>query len=148
MIGVVAARSRGRRGVSTERPRRRGPSIDHLGRPVRAGLGAGPTVRSGADLERWVTRFWEVRETRPPAWRRKAFRRWVELIRGQLALIGTSATLTESFAREAALLGALDEPEEALRGRLERSPLVVAYVVRWLELRDRVELPAWRELTP
>ncbi len=63
MIGVVAGGSRGRRGVSTGRPRRRGPSIDHLGRPVRAGLGAGPAVRSGADLDRCVTHFWEVRES-------------------------------------------------------------------------------------
>ena len=146
MIAVVAGGSRGRRGISTGRPRRRGPSIDHLGRPVRAGLGVGPAVRPGADLERWVDRFWDVRDTRPPEWQRTSFRRWVEVVRTQLGPISGTAGLTESFAREAALLRAFDDVDDAARRRLERSPLVVAYVLRWLELRDGVDLPAWRDL--
>ena len=140
-------RSRGRRGVSTGWPtasagRRSAASAA----PSRAGLGAGPTVPPGADLERCVTVFWEVRETDRRAWRRKAFRRWVELIRGSSPLIGTTAALAESFAREAALLGTLDEPDDrpfAVGSRDRRSSSPTSSVGS--TPRDRVQLPAWRE---
>jgi hypothetical protein len=54
--------------------------------------------------------------------------------------------LAESFAREATLPTIWDGPGSPLRERLEASPLLVAYVVRWLELRDGVPRDSWRSI--
>jgi hypothetical protein len=71
----------------------------------------------------------------------------VEAIRGHLAPIGSLESLAESFAREATTLDPVTGFEVAgadLRDRLVASPLLVAYVVRWIELRDGMPIPAWR----
>lgn len=79
-------------------------------------------------------------------WRRKAFRRWVEVFRHHLAPIRSLDTLAELFAREAVIPIEYDEDGTALAGRLLVSPLLAAYVVRWLELREGEPLEPWRSL--
>ena len=54
--------------------------------------------------------------------------------------------LIESFAREAVPPVDLDGAEPDVKGRLLASPLLAAYVVRWLELRDGEALAAWRAI--
>jgi len=57
--------------------------------------------------------------------------------------------LAASFAGEAVVtesLAMLVEPTADLRDRLAASPLLVAYVVRWMELRDGTALEGWRAL--
>ncbi len=147
MVASTPTGERGRRTVPGGVPRRIALGGRRIGRASRAGLGAGPASRSATALAGGAAIFWDLRAERPGAWRRKAFRRWVELIRGHLAPVGSLATLTESFAREAALPIAPDVSTPELRDRLEASPLLVAYVIRWLELRDGVPLEPWRSMT-
>jgi hypothetical protein len=146
MVASTPTGERGRRTVPGGVPRRIVLGGGRIGRASRVGLGAGPASRSATALAGGAAIFWDLRAERPVAWRRKAFRRWVELIRGHLAPVGSLAMLAESFAREAGqpVAPGLLNPE--LRDRLEASPLLAAYVVRWLELRDGVPLEPWRSI--
>lgn len=146
MVAPTPTGERGRRTIPGGVPRRIALGGDRIGRASRAGLGAGPASRSATALAGGAAIFWDLRAEQPVAWRRKAFRRWVELIRGHLAPVGSLAMLAESFAREAALSVAPGVPTPEVRDRLEASPLLVAYVVRWLELRDGVPLEPWRSI--
>jgi len=149
MVASTLTGERGRRVVPGGVPRRIALGGGRIGHVTRTGLGAGPTSRSASALAGGAAIFWEVRADRPPAWRRKAFRRWVEAIRGHLAPIGSLESLTESFSREAGgpltpsrPVGSVAE----LRARLAASPLLVAYVIRWVELSDGAPLEAWRSI--
>lgn len=114
---------------------------------ARTGLGAGPASRSAATLAVGAAIFCDLRATRPPAWRRKVFHRWVEAIRVHLEPVVSLGVLAESFAREAVRPdGSGDEPFLTLGDRLLVSPLLAAYVVRWLELEDDALLDPWRTL--
>ena len=117
-----------------------------MGRGTRTGLGADPAARSAAALADGATIFWEIRAERPASWRRKTFRRWVEAFRRHLDPIRSLDSLAASFAREAVIPIEYDEDGHALAGRLLVSPLLAAYVVRWLELRDGDALEPWRSL--
>jgi len=146
MVASTLTGERGRRVAPGGVPRRTALASGRIGRASRAGLGAGPASRSASALAGGAAIFWDLRSERPTAWRRKAFRRWVELIRGHLAPVRSLAMLAESFAREATLPTIWDGPGSPLRERLEASPLLVAYVVRWLEHRDGVPLDSWRSI--
>lgn len=69
-----------------------------------------------------------------------AFGREVELIRRQLAPVGSRATLAASYAREAFQVRA--EAPAALETD-EAGPVRLAYALRWLELGDGATGPAW-----
>jgi hypothetical protein len=146
MVASMLTGERGRRAVPGGIARRTVLGGGRIGRATRTGLGAGPASRSAAALAGGAAIFWEVRAERPTTWRRKAFRRWVELFRSHLAPIRSLDTLAESFAREAVMPVELDEDGHELAGHLLVSPLLAAYVVRWLELRDRETLEPWRSL--
>ena len=146
MVASTLTGERGRRVVPGGVPRRIGLGGGRVGRAARVGLGAGPASRSATALAGGAAIFWEVRAERPAPWRRKGFRRWVELIRGHLAPIGSLDLLAESFAREAVPPVDPDDTDADVRGRLICSPLLAAYVVRWLELRDGATLEAWRSI--
>jgi hypothetical protein len=146
MVASTLTGERGRRVVPGGVPRRIGLGGGRVGRAARVGLGAGPASRSASALVSGAAIFWELRAERPQAWRRKGFRRWVELIRGHLAPIGSLDLLVESFTREAVPPVDLDGAEPDLRERLVASPLLAAYVVRWLELRDGEPIDAWRSV--
>jgi hypothetical protein len=151
MVASTLTGERGRRAIPGGVPRRIGLGGGRVGRATRVGLGAGPASRSVAALADGAAIFWDVRSERPIAWRRKAFRRWVDLIRGQLDPIGSLSMLAASFVREAGLPVAVDlrapvVPHAVIRDHLTTSPLLAAYVVRWLELRDGVPLEPWRSI--
>ena len=116
------------------------------GRAGRVGLGTVQAVRSAAALAGGAAIFWDVRGERPAAWRRKAFRRWVELFRIHLGPIASLDSLAESFAREAVLPIELDDDWPEIGDRLLASPLLAAYIIRWLELRDGELLEPWRAI--
>lgn len=147
MVASTLTGERGRRVIPGGVPRRIGFGSGRIGSATRTGLGAGPASRSAAALAGGAAIFWEIRSERPAPWRRKAFRRWVELFRHHLAPIRSLDTLAASFAREAVVPVEYDEDGHALAGRLLVSPLLAAYVVRWLELRDGEPLDPWRSLT-
>jgi hypothetical protein len=90
--------------------------------------------------------FWVLRATRPAGWRRKAFHRWVEAFRVHLEVVVSHDVLAQSFAQEAASFGADEQPFVVIGDRLLASPLLAAYVVRWLELEDDDLLDPWRRL--
>jgi len=114
---------------------------------ARTGLGAGSASRSAATLADGAAIFWILRSTRPAAWRRKAFHRWVEAIRAHLEPVVSHHVLAESFAREAVPpMGTGGDPVVTLGDRLLTSPLLAAYVVRWLELETDELLDPWRRL--
>ncbi len=145
MVASTLTGERARRTVPGGGPRRTTIGGGWIGSASRAGLGAGPAARSTHALAGGAAIFWDVRAERPSTWRRKAFRRWVELIRGHLAPIRSLEALAKSFAREAAHpVASADGPD--LRDRLAASPLLAAYVVRWLELRNGEPLDAWRSI--
>ena len=89
MVASTLTGERGRRVVPGGLPRRIGLGGGRVGRAARVGLGAGPASRSASALVSGAAIFWELRAEQPPAWRRKGFRRWVELIRGHLAPIAS-----------------------------------------------------------
>jgi len=146
MVASTLTGERGRRMVPGGVPRRIGLGGGRVGRAARVGLGAGSASRSATALAAGAAIFWELRAERPRPWRRRSFRRWVELIRGHLAPIRSLDLLVESFAREAVPPVDLDGAEPDVRGRLLASPLLAAYVVRWLELCDGEPLEAWRAI--
>jgi hypothetical protein len=146
MVASTLTGERGRRGVPGGISRRTVLGGGRVGRATRTGLGAGPAARSAAALADGAAIFWEIRAERPTTWRRKAFRRWVELFRYHLAPIGSLDSLAESFAREAVMPIEIDEDGHELAGHLLVSPLLAAYVIRWLELRDRETLEPWRSI--
>ena len=87
MVASTLTGERGRRAVPGGVPRRIGLGGGRIGRATRTGLGAGPASRSASALADGAAIFWEIRAERPTSWRRKAFRRWVELFRPHLAPI-------------------------------------------------------------
>jgi hypothetical protein len=70
----------------------------------------------------------------PDAWLRPAFAARVERTRRALEPITSHAALTASLAREAMHSRPPSPASHAVRA---------AYALRWLELDDRVALPAW-----
>jgi hypothetical protein len=78
---------------------------------------------------------------RPGPWADAAFAREVELVRRHLAPLRNRRSLTESFGREAfQTLG----DEQLLPPPL--GPTRAAYAIRWLELGNGANLPAWTVL--
>jgi hypothetical protein len=75
-------------------------------------------------------------------WAEPAFAREVELVRFHLAPLRRRSGLTASYGREAfqALGGAEANPAEAL------GAVRVAYALRWVELGDGRQRPAWSKL--
>jgi hypothetical protein len=75
-------------------------------------------------------------------WAEPAFAREVELVRLHLAPLRRRSALTASFGREAfqALGGSVPKPA-ALLGAVR-----VAYALRWVELGDGRQRPAWPKL--
>ena len=146
MVASTFTGERGRRVIPGGLPARTALGGGRSGRAVRVELGAGQAFRSATALAGGAAIFWDVRGERPTAWRRKAFRRWVELFRTHLAPIASIDLLAESFAREAVLPIELDEDWPEVGDRMLASPLLAAYVVRWLELRDGELLEPWRTI--
>lgn len=68
----------------------------------------------------------------PGAWDRTGFARRVEAARRQLAPIGATRVLAESFRREACVGAGMKRSADAVR---------VAYAMRWLELTSGRALP-------
>ena len=82
-----------------------------------------------------------IRHSRRPADRRAAwslpgFAREVDLVRLHLRPVRTRQVLAASFGREAFHAGPSDVASP-------QGPVAVAYAIRWLELGDRVERPAF-----
>jgi hypothetical protein len=146
MVASTLTGERGRRVVPGGLPARTALGGGRSGHAGRVGLGAGPAFRSASALAGSAAIFWDVLGNRPTAWRRKSFRRWVDLFRTHLEPIGSLDMLAESFAREAVLPVELDEDWPEIGDRLLASPLLAAYVIRWLELRDDDYLEPWREI--
>jgi hypothetical protein len=73
---------------------------------------------------------------RPAAWSLPGFAREVDLVRLHLRPVGSRRVLAASFGREAFHSG----PSTAASAG---GPVAVAYAIRWLELGDRVERPAF-----
>jgi hypothetical protein len=134
-----------RRGQAIAEPR---PRLLRFDRPL-AGGGSATPVRPGSegqDLRHELARLaldLVVRTAEPvdfPArWTTYPFGQEVDRTRGQLAPIRSRAALLASFAREASI--------GATRGIVETGlpagPVRVAYAIRWLELGDGRERPAW-----
>jgi hypothetical protein len=74
--------------------------------------------------------------SRPTAWSLPGFAREVDLVRLHLRPVGSRQVLAASFGREAFHAG----PATAASAG---GPVAVAYAIRWLELGDRVERPAF-----
>ena len=73
---------------------------------------------------------------RPAAWSLPGFAREVDLVRLHLHPVKTRQVLAASFGREAFHAG-------PPAGAAPQGPVAVAYAIRWLELGDRVERPAF-----
>ena len=73
---------------------------------------------------------------RPAPWSLPGFAREVDLVRLHLRPVATRQVLAASFGREAFHAG-------PPAGAAPRGPVAVAYAIRWLELGDRVERPAF-----
>jgi hypothetical protein len=147
MVASTLTGERGRRTVPRGSRRRVVLGGGRVGGAARTGLGAGPASRSAATIAAGAAIFWDLRATRPAAWRRKAFHRWVEAIRGHLEPVVSLDVLAESFAHEATpQVGNGDDPVVTMGERLLTSPLLAAYVIRWLELADDDLLDPWRTL--
>lgn len=146
MVASTLTGERGRRAVPGGLPARTVLGGGRSGYASRVGLGTGLAVRTASALAGGAAIFWDVQGDRPTTWRRKAFRRWVELFRTHLAPIVSLDLLAESFAREAVLPVDLDDDWPEIGDRMMASPLLAAYVIRWLELRDGERLQPWREI--
>ncbi|MEA2537869.1 MAG: hypothetical protein QOF11_2103 [Chloroflexota bacterium] len=146
MVASTLTGERGRRVVPGGLPARTALGGGRSGRAVRVGLGTGQATRSATALTGGAAIFWGLRGERPTAWRRKTFRRWVELFRTHLAPIASLDMLADSFAREAVLPVEPGDGWPEIGDRMLASPLLAAYVVRWLELRDGELLESWRAL--
>ncbi|MDP9484035.1 MAG: hypothetical protein M3P84_12535 [Chloroflexota bacterium] len=146
MVASTLTGERGRRVVPGRLPARIALGGGRSGYAGWVGLGTSPTVRSASTLAGGAAIFWDVQGDRPTAWRRKAFRRWVDLFRTHLGPIASLDMLAESFAREAVLPIELDDDWPEIGDRLLASPLLAAYVIRWLELRDGELIEPWRAI--
>ena len=73
---------------------------------------------------------------RPAAWSLPGFAREVDLVRLHLRPVRTRPVLAASFGREAFHAG-------PPAGASPQGPVAVAYAIRWLELGDRIERPAF-----
>ena len=115
-------------------------------KPVKASYAVYPArrLRSGAWL---LQRSWRHPHRLPAGWRSEPFAYAVDDARRQLLPINTLSALADSFARESLHLAAEVVPAaEATPARFGESPLEVAYVTRWIELREGHELRGWRSL--
>jgi hypothetical protein len=74
---------------------------------------------------------------RPAAWCRPGFAREVDLVRLHLRPVRTRQILAASFGREAFHAG------PSIAAGATAGPVAVAYALRWLELGDRVDRPAF-----
>ena len=147
MVASTPTGERGRRAVLRGSPDRLALRRGRVVNAARTGLGAGPVSRSAVTLADGTAIFWILRAARPAAWRRKAFHRWVEAIRAHLEPVVSHHVLAESFAREAIPpMGTGGDPVVTIDDRLLTSPLLAAYVVRWLELDTDDLLDPWRRL--
>ena len=88
-----------------------------------------------------LSRLLAVRSRHPTRWQAPSFRREVDLVRAHLTPIRTRASLAASFGREAFH----GKPPAGTDRALGDSAVRVAYAIRWLELSDGIERPAWRE---
>lgn len=82
----------------------------------------------------------------PVRWRGAAFVRELGLVRSHLGPIRNRAVLASSFGRESIRAGGGEDPQDKPARDLEISPVHVAYALRWLELGDGVDRPAWLHL--
>jgi hypothetical protein len=82
-------------------------------------------------------RFGRRPPDRPAAWSRPGFAREVDLVRVHLRPIRNRQVLAASFGREAFHAGIPTTAGTA------GGPVAVAYALRWLELGDRVDRPAF-----
>jgi hypothetical protein len=106
------------------------------GQLLRSG-GSGIPAPSTDVLRNEAARILAGRPGGPPGIRGPAFAREVERYRRHLAPIVIAELLEASFGREAfQRIGRRPH----LRGR---SPLRVAYAVRWIELKTDIDLPPW-----
>ncbi len=87
-----------------------------------------------------LVRLVEGRARRPTRWSSRSFNREVDLVRAHLRPIRTRLSLAASFGREAFHGKAPAGTDQALSGSAVR----VAYAIRWMELGDEIERPAWR----
>ncbi len=99
-------------------------------------------VRRGRDLVRHATALRRLlgSHPRPERWDRPSFARQVETARRHLAPFRSRVALAASFERESFLPGLAGVTPDTALGR---SPEVVAYAIRWLELGEGEPRPAW-----
>jgi hypothetical protein len=88
-----------------------------------------------------LARLLAVRSRHPARWQSPSFRREVDLVRAHLTPIRTRASLAALVRREAFH----GRPPAGTDHALGDSAVRVAYAIRWLELGDGSERPAWRE---
>ena len=84
----------------------------------------------------WVIRHSRSPVDRPEAWSLPGFAREVDLVRLHLHPVATRQVLAASFGREAFHAG-------LPAGVAPQGPVAVAYAIRWLELGDHVQHPAF-----
>ena len=84
----------------------------------------------------WVIRHSRRPVDRPEAWSLPGFAREVDLVRLHLHPVATRQVLAASFGREAFHAG----PSTATTAG---GAVAVAYAIRWLELGDRIDRPAF-----
>jgi hypothetical protein len=94
-----------------------------------------------------ILRLARRRDAHPDRWSTHSFVREVELIRLHLRPIRSRVVLAASFGREAfhgVQVLVLESPSERDARRTQGAgPVQVAYALRWLELGDGVDRPAW-----
>jgi hypothetical protein len=94
-----------------------------------------------------ILRLARRREAHPDRWTAHHFVREVELIRLHLRPIRSRVVLAASFGREAfhgVPILAFESPQEREARRAQGAgPVQVAYALRWLELGDGADRPAW-----
>jgi hypothetical protein len=78
----------------------------------------------------------------PRRWTTPAFAAEVERTRAHLTPIRSRETLLASFSREASIAATRRQPVQALPA----GPVRLAYAIRWLELGDGRERPAWSSI--
>jgi hypothetical protein len=94
-----------------------------------------------------ILRLARRHDAHPDRWTAHPFVREVELIRLHLRPIRSRAVLAASFGREAfhgvPVLAFESPPERDARRSQGAGPVQVAYALRWLELGDGIDRPAW-----
>jgi hypothetical protein len=94
-----------------------------------------------------ILRLARRREAHPDRWSTDSFVREVELIRFHLRPVRSRVVLAASFGREAfhgvSVLAIESAQERDPRRSRGAGPVQVAYALRWLELGDGLDRPAW-----